>query len=306
MVRLVKDKNKDQEKTEDFTNSELIKLVIDKLYSILKRRTSNRYSLLILKDIIKTLEFRFDFLKHITINKIEFIEYNNIIDISADIEDVNPKEIGKAIESIIRIASANMKNKNAGLYFITELKNEIDDILKPYLKKLGMDLDLIQIEQHYLYKEGRKNDEIPDSYHKLFNKNKKKSDYASLINFTWDKVAFWAYENNICTIYDKKGKILDRLPLDKIVKDYIIEMTGFEKLPLNSEKLVDLTEKEYEFVKLLLTKDMVAEEAMHLLNISREELSIIIRKLLVYEILQYVSYDTVILTETGVDALINK
>ena len=49
---------------------------------------------------------------------------------------------------------------------------------------------------------------------------------------------------------------------------------------------------------------MVAEEAMHLLQISREELSVIIRKLFVFEILQYISYDMVTLTETGIDALI--
>ena len=45
---------------------------------------------------------------------------------------------------------------------------------------------------------------------------------------------------------------------------------------------------------------------MHLLRISREELSTIVRKLLAYEILQYISYDIVTLTENGVDVLIDK
>ena len=45
---------------------------------------------------------------------------------------------------------------------------------------------------------------------------------------------------------------------------------------------------------------------MHLLRISREELSTIVRKLLVYEILQYISYDMVMLTENSVDTLVDK
>lgn len=298
-------KNQDQGKIKDFTNSKLIKHVINGLFTIIKRRTSDSFSVMILTDIIKTLEHKFDFLKYIRINKIEYIEDDyNAVTISVDIEDINSKEIGRAIESIIRIASANIKDKNAGLFFITELKNQIDDQFIPHLKKIGADIDLIQIEQHYLYKQGRNKGVVPNSYRKLQLKDKKKAEYASLLNFTWDKVAFWEYEDNICTIYDKKGKVLDRLPLDKIVKDYIVEMIGFDKLPLNSDKLVELSEKEYEFIKLLFSKDMVAEEAMHLLHISREELSVIIRKLFVFEILQYISYDMVMLTETGVDALI--
>ncbi len=51
---------------------------------------------------------------------------------------------------------------------------------------------------------------------------------------------------------------------------------------------------------------MVARKVMHLLRISREELSTIVRKLLVYEILQYISYDMVMLTENSVDTLVDK
>ena len=298
-------KNQDQGNIKDFSNSKLIKHVINGLFTIIKRRTSDSFSVMILTEIINTLEPKFDFLKYIRINKVEYIEDDyNAVTISVDIEDIDSKEIGRAIESIIRVASANMKDKNAGLFIVTELKNQIDDQFIPHLKKIGVDIDLIQIEQHYLYKQGRRKGTVPNSYRKLQPKDKKKTEYASLLNFTWDKVAFWEYEDNICTIYDKKGKVLDRLPLDKIVKDYIVEMVGFDKLPLNSNKLVELSEKEYEFIKVLFSKDMVAEEAMHLLQISREELSVIIRKLFVFEILQYISYDMVTLTETGIDALI--
>ena len=73
-----------------------------------------------------------------------------------------------------------------------------------------------------------------------------------------------------------------------------------------TDNLVELNEKEYEFIKLLYSRNVNAEEAMHLLQISNKELSIIIRKLLVYEILQYVSFDEVTLTDIGIEALESK
>lgn len=260
---------------------------------------------MILTDVIRTLKNKFAFLKYVEVIRTGHSEHDyDIVNIMLDIDSIDPTEVGKAIESIIRVVSMNMKDKDAGLYFISELKDQVEDRFIPDLKRRGVDIDFIQIEQHYLYKQRKRKASPPSSYRKIKPKEKNYSSYASLINTAWEKVSFWEYKDNICTIYDKKGNVLDRLPLDKIVKDYIVEMTGFEKLPLKTDKLVELNEKEYEFIQLLYSKDMNAEEAMQLLHISRRDLSVIIRKLLVYEILQYVAYDEVILTEMGIKALI--
>lgn len=191
---------------------------------------------------------------------------------------VDEKLLGKAIESIIRIACLNMKDKNAGLYLISELKEKIKQKYISALKSRGVDIDLIQIEQHFLYKQRKIKISLQESYKKIKSKDDASSSFASLINFAWEKVAFWEYQDSVCTIYDKKGHILDRLPLDKIVKDYLLEFTGFDEIPLNSDKIVELNEKEYEFIQLLYSKDLDAEEARKLLNLSSGELSIIIRK----------------------------
>jgi hypothetical protein len=174
------------------------------------------------------------------------------------------------------------------------------------LKKHDVDLDSIHGEQQNDNKEIKKNDSPPNYYYKLKPKDDKLKSFASLINFAWDKVAFWEYKDNVCIIYDKKGNILDKLPLDKIVKDYIIEMTGFDEIPLNSSNIVELTEKEYEFINLLYSKNLDAEEAMKLLELKMEDLSEIIRKLLVNEILKYISYDKLMQTESGIRKLIEK
>ena len=49
--------------------------------------------------------------------------------------------------------------------------------------------------------------------------------YVSLLAYNRNNIGFWKYKNNICTIFDKKGNVLDKLPLDKIIKDYMIKIT---------------------------------------------------------------------------------
>ena len=253
------------------------------------------------------MENKFNFLKYVKLNKTEHSKDNHeVINILQELDKIDQKEIGRAIESIIRIASINMKDKDAGLYFITELKDKINDKYISELKNHGVDIDIIQEEQHYLYKQRKMKIALPNNYKRNQSKDKKHSNFASLTNVAWEKVAFWEYNDNICTIYDKKGNILDRLPLDKIVKDYILELTGFKELPLNSDKIIELNEKEYEFIKSLYSKDLNAEDVIKLLKITSRELSIIIRKLLVYEIMQYISYDELMLTESSVKTIASK
>lgn len=294
-------------KITEYTNSEVLKHILTGLYTIISRRTSRNYSLMILSDILKTLKDKFLFLEFVKIVSYELEEVGEgVVDILLDIDRIDPAEVGRAIESIVRVSSMNMKDKDAGLYIITELKDIINDKYKPDLRRRGVDVDLIQIEQHYSYKQRRRENKVPSGYRKIKPKIKTQSKFASLANYSWEKVAFWEYEKNICTIYDKKGKILDKVPLDQIIKDYIMEVTGIDKLTENTKKIVELNEKEYEFIQLLYSKDMNAEEARQLLHISERELSIVIRKLLVHEVLQYVEFNTVSLTEIGVNKLIKK
>ena len=301
------EKHRGVKEINNHTNTELLLHVLTNLFNIICRRTSRSYSKIILSDIIKTLENKFVFLKDVKISKRISLEHDeDIATFTIDIDGIDPAEIGKAIESIIRVANMNMNNKNAGLYFIKELKEQITLKYIADLKRCGVDLDLIQIEQHYLVKQKSKDGTAPSSYRKIKPKEKNPSKYASFAKLAWENVTFWEYEDNICTLLDKKGNVIEKLPLDKIVKDYIVEMTGFDEAPLNTDKLVELNEKEHEFIKLLYSRNVNAEEAMHLLRISNRELSIIIRKLLVYEILQYVSFDEVTLTEIGIEALESK
>ena len=292
---------------DNITNSDVIKHVLNGIFKTTSRRTSKDFSIVIIRDIIQTLQEKFDFLKGVKLRAYRYSEEdNNIVNIWFDIDTVDSAEIAKAIESIIRVISMNMKNEKAGLYVITELKKHVEDRYVSWLKKNGVDLDLIQLEQHHLYKQEKKKKLLPRSFQGFKSNEKDRSSYVSLLNYTWDNVGFWEFKDNICIIYDKKGDVLDRMPLDKIIKDYVMEMTGFDELPLKTDKIVEIDEREYEFLQVLYQRDIDAETAMQLLNISKDELNVIIRKLLVYEVLQYISLNEVMLTENAITLLINK
>lgn len=289
------------------SNSLLLKYIVNSLYNIIKDKTSENYSIMVIGNIIKTIENKFEFLKYVNVICAGQLENEDgIIHIVGNIDTIDASEVSKAIESIIRITSSSMKDKEARKYFITELKKYIKEPYILELKKHNIDLDKIQSEQDYDGTEEKSNNSPPNYYYKLKPKDDKLRSFASLLNFAWDKVAFWEYKDNVCIIYDKKGNVLDRLPLDKIIKDYIIEMTGFHEIPLNSHNIVELNDKEYEFINLLYSKNLDAEEAMKLLELDMDQLSDIIRKLLVNEVLKYISYDKLMQSESGIRKLIEK
>ena len=59
-------------------------------------------------------------------------------------------------------------------------------------------------------------------------------------------------------------------------------------------------------LQLMLERDMDADTAMHKLGLSRDDLNNMIRKLAKMELLQYIDFDTLELTETGITYLSKK
>ena len=100
---------------------------------------------------------------------------------------------------------------------------------------------------------------------------------------------------------------MDRLNLDRIIQNYVERLSGYVDVdPREVEKQASIYEKEYELLKLLLEKDMDADTAMHMLHVSQDELNNMIRKLSQMEMLQYVTHDTIELTDIGVGYISKK
>lgn len=289
----------------EIKNSILLEAILTAVYNVASRRTSLKYADEAVGSTIKTLEGKYNFLKFVDITKGEVTEGGFAISVSSDIDTVNPAIIGKAIEALIRVVYNDM-NEEAGLYFVNEVKEKAGKEITKKIVDCEVDLEQLQLEQHYSYRRKEKKRAIAEAARTgKLTPNRPEN----LIGYTWNKVSHWKHEpgSKYCTLYDKEGNVLDRLNLDKIIQNYVEKLSGhIDADPRDIEKEINIYEKEYDLLKLLLERDMDAETAMHKLNISREELNNIIRKLSQMEMLQYTDFHTVELTDLGIGYLSKK
>ncbi len=287
---------------ENLKNSALVNAAIKAIYDVASRRSTSRFAEESIGSTIKTLEGKYDFLKYVRINRNDSSEEGFVINILPNINSVHPIEIGKAIEAIIRVIYNDL-SEEAGLYFVTELKQYVGEQTTDGIIDCDVDLDQIQLEQHYAYRRQKRKKAISESVKRGGTDSKQPE---NLLGYTWGNVSSWKHESDskFCTLYSKEGKVLDRLNIDKIIQNYVKKLSGHEDMePSEIEKETRLYEKEYELLKLMLERDMDAEMAARLLHITEQELKTMISKLSQMEILQYISYDTLELTDTGIGCL---
>ena len=109
----------------------------------------------------------------------------------------------------------------AGLYFINEFKKNIGEEAISDLKEVGIDFELIKIQQHYLYRQ-----------HERIKSKSKNDDFVnkeekSLLDYSWDK----------------DGKVLDQLNLDEIVKKYIHYLTEVNSFKTSTDYNLEKKDK---------------------------------------------------------------
>jgi len=289
----------------EIRNSILLEAILTAVYNVASRRTSLKFADEAVGSTIKTLEGKYDFLKFVDIAKGDMTEGGFAVSVSSDIDTVNPAVIGKAIEALIRVVYNDM-NEEAGLYFVNEVKENAGKEITRKIVDCEVDLEQLQLEQHYSYRRKERKRAIAEATRagKITRKRPE-----NLIGYSWGKVSHWKHEpgSKYCTLYDKEGNILDRLNLDRIIQNYVERLSGHIDVdPREIEKEISIYEKEYELLQLLLERDMDAETAMHKLKISREDLNKIILKLSQMEMLQYVDFHTVELTDIGIGYLSKK
>ena len=289
----------------ELKNSILLEAVITAVYNVASRRTSYKYADESIGSTIKTLEGKYDFLKLIEINKNDNTDGGFAVSISPDIDTINPALVGKAIEALIRVVYNDM-NTEAGLYFVSEIKEIAGKEITRMIADCDVDLGELQLEQHYAYQRKERKNAIAEAA-KTGKLTRGKPE--NLIGYTWDKVSHWKHDpgSKYCTLYDKAGNILDRLNLDRIIQNYVEKLSGYIDVdPREIEKEANIYDKEYKLLKLLLERDMDAETAMHMLKINRDELNRIISKLSQMEMLQYTDFNTVELTNIGIGYISKK
>jgi len=276
-----------------YTNSYVLGQILQSLYHVASRRTTQSFAAKVIGSIIKTLEQRYEFLIYVKVNDRGELTENEAIIILPEIESVNRELVGSAIEAIIRVVYMDIIGKS-GLFFIAEIKRRAgEELISELHTNFGVDLASLQIEQHYLYRSRERK------------KAKAGRDTeVSLLGYTWKNVASWEYDSvrKACVLYNKDGEVLDNLHLDSIIESYVKNLSDdLEEVPDEFEEKVDINDKELQLLKMLRSRDMDAETAVVLLHIDKNEFDNMVKKLLQSELLQYTAYNVIELTEIGVN-----
>jgi hypothetical protein len=290
----------------DGKNSEVLGGILRTLYFVASRRTSQTFAATVIGAIIKTLEQNYDFLRYVNIENPEFTNSEIIINVSTEMNTVETSKIGTAIEAIIRIVYIDLVGKT-GLFFMKELKEHAGEQIVSELRNFGVDLALLQTEQRYMHRQHRKKKQ--QAQIKKIGDGIKHSDDVSLLGYSWKNVGSWKYDplQKTCVLYSKEGRELDRLNLDTIIESYITNLTDEYEDPSGEyEEDVALTEKEIELLRMLHSRDTDAATASMVLHVSKIEFEHIVRKLLQSELLHYVSFNEIELTEEGIRFLSEK
>ena len=82
-------------------NSEVMRTVLTTLLKISNRKDTDINVISTMGSLVKKLEGKYDFLKHIEIKDTRFLEAHDSITVMSDVNNASPTEVGKAIHEII-------------------------------------------------------------------------------------------------------------------------------------------------------------------------------------------------------------
>jgi len=124
-------------------NKELIGRIIRATTVVLGRRTSETYVNFVIGNVIKELSLKYNFLNKVKIKGTKYSELSEGLVIDSDIENIESKEVGKATKEFIE-KIINMMGKDAGYYFIQEIKEDLPFEYEQSIKDYNIDLDFLQ------------------------------------------------------------------------------------------------------------------------------------------------------------------
>jgi len=283
----------------EIRNADLITHVVKTLLFITRRRASESISILVMDTILKTLGERYNFLRQVKLKtSVEYGEISSdVIVVETDVNAVDTTLVGKVVESIVRVICMDLKEK-AGVFFIKEFKDRLGENYVSHLREIGVDFDLLQLEKDY-----ERTQSIRRQTHGVGSEGK--TEEKTILGYKWDNVSSWKYEKNECLLYDKNGKLLDKLHLDQIVENHVRALTEPEGVSETKPVDIDLDEEQFKLLKLLYKRDVDIEEAKHYLNKTAPEIEYMVYELLNANLLQHVSDNVVTITQKGVDYLLS-
>lgn len=129
----------------ELDNLNAVKNLVRTLISISERKTDYFHTIMTLDKVIKQLEPQYTFLKNIHLSNDGNLESDELVSImSLDTSRVESDEVGKTINALL-ISLRNSLGDSAGHFFFKEIKQMLSDEDVSYMKEIGVDFTLMQI-----------------------------------------------------------------------------------------------------------------------------------------------------------------
>ena len=126
-------------------NSDVVKHVLQTLITISSRKTTSGHAISTLYESVNKLKVKYAFLKHVEIKDTTFLELDDPVTVLSEIDGVGSNKIGRALYDIITTMNSNL-GKDAGYFFIKELRNRMGEDYVSTIEEMGLDLGLLQLE----------------------------------------------------------------------------------------------------------------------------------------------------------------
>jgi len=195
----------------------IIKNLLQSILDIISRRTSENYSAIVMSKVIKNLEKKHEFLKNIEIKNPQTSETFDIINIKGDFNNIEEIELKNSTMDLINYLSETL-GREAGYYFIKEIKDSIPSDQEEIYKNLGIDFNVLQLE--FI--------------------NKRKDKYRSEIKNS--EVMNHAFKNLFETMEKDLGRDLAFSTLDELINRFSTKYEALKKIKLNDIRTVTNTE----------------------------------------------------------------
>jgi len=127
-------------------NSTMVTEILNVLYKISKRKTTEGYTFILMNSIKEELQLKYPFLTKIRFEDIRFIEENNFIIIDPKIENVSKKQVCYALRDVLKVMNEYL-GRDAGPFFYKEISVKISDTVNETMQQYGIDLQIMQLEK---------------------------------------------------------------------------------------------------------------------------------------------------------------
>ena len=127
-------------------NDELIQKVLSSIVSLSRRKTTESHAVYVMDSVLEKLKERHPLLEHVEVQDTTYLEEGKPVTIMTDVNTIPKQEVAQALQDVIMLTNTSL-GRDAGYFFLKELSRLMGDNYISEMKDIGIDLNLMQLEQ---------------------------------------------------------------------------------------------------------------------------------------------------------------